>query len=970
MHSSNMQISLKQLILMSWQNRWTEKQWTMHAQAYLRTPSDVFHVADALVSQAYIGTAPNSLLVQYIWYGINSGLFSYASVITAISKHDDLHKVESTRELYKLLSKCFLIVNEHPLIEDSMDLCCSLRVILQWLLTNTEQYLKGVPDIYASTAEELLSLNCQTLKQLTTGFKTSVLLTIARFEESGVWSHIETDLAVIKTSAGQHRLHAEITESCHYVSHLSRSSISPKPINTPKSLHAVSLPISTLLMLEVKLKKFSDSEGIASQLTLIAQIHGFSMSDLLFQIFRSCFLGFIDSVRTDCKLEQDWATMLWLRLPKILSSLKLVIKSDLEVSNEQGPDKFEVDLCNALVRLGTMDNMIACLKELRRDVNWMKILVDVIAKHGLIFDTSSLQELIQLGQSRNEFEREKCQNPLSFLKAAYSIDNFIAALNPAIFTSDCERILKTFEGISPLSHNFNTVMSAAMGSGHISSVVNQLTQLNEFLMTSTGENGKTAEARAVGFDFSFLVLCNLVKQYGKAKIFDINSSKDIDGSKFIRPWFSKWWMESVNICNQSTYEADPSRVDMLIQVLRSAAEFKLILAKWNDLCINLPQSMAELIIAKQKGFLSAADLRRACYSIRDNLPLSVSLAVVAVVSRNARSVFPNYDHINVLQILTTKSQGNSISSPLYEERFAIYEKIAHHFTSDILPSQAVIENGCVMTVSKPAVKILKEAWTTSDEKGWVDSKCLDMFLYAYKYLGIATITRQLVSFITQESRLSSLENAFDLVYSILKMDLQTFTIYLLKTGLQIHFFSEPKLLVPPFGLLLAEMIVACLDSALNDIILKQKSQIFDHVFISSYFYEMPPEKKRSNIKVRRLLSCSTEHDLSASNSSTELSSDDPLLVVFCDFVHNLWDSVNNKKSTPLKDFTFSFVKLCLYSTPLLSRTMKQIMPISMVRGFSDLLVKDSRELLFAACDLGNPEIRRIAAEAICHASNN
>jgi len=682
MHSSNTQTSLRHLILMSWQNRWTEKQWTMHAQAYLHSPSDVFHVADALVSQAFVGTAPNPLLVQYIWYGINSGLFSYASVITAISKHDDLHKVESTRELYKLLNECLLIVNEHPLIEDCMDLCCSLRVILQWLLRNTEQYLKGVPDIFPTVAEELLSLNCQTLKQLTTGFRTSVLLTIARFEESGVWSHIETDLVVIKTGAGQHPLHVEITESCHYVSHLSRSSISPKPISNPKSLHAVSMPISMLLMLEVNLRKYSDPEGIASQLVLLAQIHGFSMPDLLFQIIRSCFLGFIDSVKSESELEQEWSVMLWLRLPKIMHFLKLSMKSDLEVVNDQKSDKFEADLCNALLRLVNMDSLIACLSQLKQDFNWMKSLIKVLLlKTGITVDTSSIEDLMRLSQNQQEFESEteKCQSPEVFLNATYNADNVLSSFKSAIFSNDLERVLKAFESISPLTETFNTVMSIAIASSQMLPIADQLLKLNDFLKASSGESGKTAEARAAGFDFSFLMLCYLVKLYGKTKVFGGNTSKDMDGVPFAQLWITRWWVESVDLCNKYKYEADTNRVDMLIQILRSSAEFKLILTKWNDLCFNLPQAIMELIIAKQKGFLSAADLHRACCGIRDDLPLSVSLAVIVVVCRNARLVYPHSDYVKVIEVLTSKSQGSAMSSPLYDERFAFFEKIVQHF---------------------------------------------------------------------------------------------------------------------------------------------------------------------------------------------------------------------------------------------------------------------------------------------------
>ena len=966
MHS-NTQANLKQLILTSWKDQWSEKEWSVHARRYLHTPSDVFHVADALVSQAFIGTAPNPLLVQYIWYGVKTGLFSYASVITAIAKHDDLHKVESTKELYGLLCKCLLIVNKHPLIEDSMDLCCSLRVILQWLLRNTEQYLKGVPDVFTATAEELLRMNCETLKHLTTGFRTSVLLTIARFEESGVWSHIETDLAVIKTSAGQNSLHAEITESCHYVSQLSRSSISPKPVNRPKPPNSVSFPISTLFMLEVKLRRNSEPEGIASQLVLLAQIHGLSVTDLLLQTLHSCFLGYIDAIKAGGSVEQEWIVVLLLRIPKIFASFKMSNRSfESDSLMEQKVDKFETDLIHALYKLKELDSLINCLAQLRSDVNWLELLIDVFRKHRLLQDTNNVQDLIEPPEYGPNVDDSQCQNPRIFLNVEYNIDSLINAINPALMSTDAERLLKTFQTLSPLTKGFNTIFAAAAATGHLQSIADRLLQFNEFSKSSSGENGKTAETLAALFDISFLMLCELVKLYSKAKVFGGNVSKDLSGLPFVQRWINMWWTGSVDFYNRVNYEADSNIVDTLIQILRGSTDHKLILPNWNEMCSNMPQVMMEFIIAKQKGFLSAADFNRACCSIRDNFPLAVSLAVIVVVCKNARMVYPHNDHVVVLETLTRKNQG--ALSPLYEERFDFFTKIVHHFASDLLStSNGENKNACVMTVRKPAMKLLKDALSKSNDKGWIDSKSLDQFVYSYKYLGVATFTRQLIAFVLQESRLSSLEIAFDLVYSIFRIDLLSFTIYLMKNGLQIHFLSEPSTLIPPFGPLLAEMLVACLDNTLNYILLKKKSLIFDDCVVSPFLFEVSLERKRENLKVRRLLSCSTEHDLSSSNSNAELSPDNPLLVVFSDFICNLWDKVNTKQSSHIKEFAFTFTKLCLYSTPMLSRTIKQVLPVAMVKGFSDKLIEDSRELLFAASDLGNPEVRRIAAEAICHA---
>lgn len=963
MHS-NTQDDLKQLILMSWKDRWTEVEWSKHARTYLQTPSDMFHVAEALVSQAFIGSAPNTLLVEYIWYGISTGLFSYASVITAISKYDDLHKIDSSRELYMFLNKCLAVVNDRPLAEDSMDLCCSLRMILQWLLTNTESFLKGVSHGFMGASEELLRINCQILKQLTTSYRTSVLLTIARFEESGIWSHIETDLAVIKTSAGQHSLHSEISDSCHCVSQLSRCSITPRPVLPVRSHYPVSYSFTSLLMLEVQCRKYSEPEGIASQLASLAQVHGLTLTDVAFQSLRSCFLGFLNCLELDKDKEQDWYAMIFLQIPKVFLFFKSNPKCfDPNSSISRPEDWMDAALFEALNRLKELDCLIDSLDQLRNDFGWLKAIVEVFLLHNLLTNRSELNSFSQPSTNKQPNGVDKCLNPTIYIKTQQNLSSFIGALNPAQFNVDSDRFLKSFQTISPID-KFNRFLSAAATSNQLIPIANQLISVNDSLKASAGENIKTASVRAALFDSSFLLLCYMVKLFEKDRVLSSNLPKSNETS-FAYNWISMWWPKDGEIYNPVTYEAVVSKVESYIQLLRGTSELQLIQTDWSDVATNLPQAVLELVIANQQGYLGASDLTCICSSIRDHFPLSAILAAVAVLGRNMRL---NQESSDVLTALLEKSRVQSQVIPLYDERYALFEKITDQLIGDLLFKQSK-PGKCVMTRNRPAAAILQEAFVESLELGWINIHSLNKFMFSYKYLGVVSFTRQIVDFIRQESRLASLETVFNLTFAVFRIDLLSFIIYLLKHGLEKHFMSDPYILTAPLGSFLAEIIVACLDNALNDRLLKQKSMVRGKDVISPFLFELSPTRKReSSMKVRRMLSCSTEHDLSSSGSNSELSPDDPLLVVFCDFVQNLWDLVVLKESKVIKDFAFTLVRHCLYSSPLLSRSVKEVMPLDMVKEFSNMLIKDSRELLFAACDLGNPEVRRIAADAVCHVS--
>jgi len=968
-----MHVDLKQLILTSWRCRWSEKEWSIHICKHLLQPSDVFHVADALVCQTFIGTSPNSLLLDYVWHALNTGLLTYSSVITAISKHEDLHRVESTRGIYELLQRLMILLNSKPIREDGMDLCCSLRMILQWLLRNIEQYLKGVKDVSANVAEELIKLDCHSLEELTTKPRTSALLTVARFEESGVWSHIETDLAVIKNSSGQHSLHAEISKACHHVSQLSRISITAKSIYTHMPSLEVCLPVSSLIMLEVETMKLTEGTGIAQQLMLLSKVLGLSMTQLIFHALQAALMGYLDSVVSKTGKEPYWCALIFLRLPKTIVYIKSsVVGSEFDSPSgitSRKSSEFDSSVFKALEKIACLDSLFDTIDNFGDEFNWMKLITDHYVTKNLITENDARKlQSIRNGQRENMSRGTRMEspaNPLTIVKAETTVEQLVAALGSFDVSSEQERIWAMLQSICNCK-SFDTYIAAASATGQLSSFASKLLLCNDYFKASAGETVKGAQTRALLFDITFLMVCRMMKIFGKQYVFEgFHSSKNVEMT-YLLHWLDAWWLPYVKGALTGKLEVDANRVDKLINSLKTYSEFKVSLAKWNDMCTNLPHAILEFIKARQQGYISSSDLNRIVRYVRDHYPLSICLAIIALVAQSGRLVSGHADYIAVLHILATKSDQHSQLSHLYDHRYEFFVDVAEHFMSSLVPE--FWKNGSVANVS--STSMLREAYSEIQQTQWIDHHRLKMLTVSYNQLGVVAFMRQILCLVLKETRLNAIQNAVYVAFSCMRVDIESCMVYLLQHGIKRCFMSEAHVLAPPVGLEIAKMTVAGLDIALDDAVLREKSILPKHE-LSPFLHKTSTAVRRndSGLKVRRMLSCSTEHDLAASSGVAGLSPDHPILVVLGEFLQSLWISSKTHRSGPIADFVVTFIKLALHSTPLLSRTVKQCIPPEMARDLGFALVEQSRELLFAASDLGNPDVRRVVAQAVCQTTS-
>jgi len=958
--------AIKQLVFQAWKERWTEDRWSCQVRKLIASPPDSLQLADALVSQAFVGSTPNSLLVRNILVCLKNSLITYASVINTISKHDDLIKVESTKSMYKLLHEMVRTINipgGRQLAEDSMLLCGSLRVILQWLLRNAERFFEEHQDC-------LTDMSCAIIDELTTRPRTSALLTIARFEESGPWSHIETDLAVIKNSANGSPFSAKINATCNHVSQVSRRTIDQSPVYVDISNgRPICPPILMLLMLEVERHKLSDHHFLVHQLLVLGRICGLDTSALLFSIFHSCLLCFIDS--TGQPTEKNWMCMIFSKLPSITAACNVALEKEIASSGSSSSrTSFQQSLYYALCKLIKYESLLDSVDQLRSDLDFIQTFTLELNRIRLLNE-----EACKKIQDQRNLHRvlmgpndgvDHCISPNLALKANNTVTEVIRILDNCNHGGDLEQLLPAFQTIfSPDS--LDMIVAAAAASGSLKAFASSLLRFNDAAKVSVNsvETSKQARTRAALFDTTFLILVHLVKTFGISAVLATEPNSGLTNNTvnyFLAAWLQRWWpCESIDevIDTSSTSDYTSNLVEGLMLVLRNGNEFKLTVTKWNGICMNLPQALIEMLYAKQKGYISNEELEKACILMRSHFPFSCILTTITALSRTmTHSVLHNV-YTKVFQILMEKSSStdSSYMIPLYQSRYTIFIKLANHITSNLL-------NDNFVDVNESLVKIFDETFAASMSDGWVSVRRLNIFTDCLRRLGARCFVTRACQKILDEVGLSQTRLATDIVFSLVSIDPATMIAHLLRYFVPQQIKSAPQKLVEPSGGCLAKLLVASLDFAVNDSQMRSKMTSSTQIKNELSPFVFDPNNL-SNTRLRRMLSCSTEHDLAPSGA--RLPPNEPLATILNDFIQLLSNSLCSNAGSgrgPHVDFAFTFVRLALQSSILLSGTIKELMPAGLLRLIGTRLADEDLRLLFAASDLGDATIRRISADAV------
>lgn len=1010
----------------AWKERWSEQRWTTSMKKLIQqgNVSDMVQMADVLFTQAFVGNTPNTVLLGYFNYGLTSGILSYGAILSAISKHDDLQNVLNMKCILKFLRFHVKKMNTGQILEDSLMLCKALLHVLQWLLRNIEQYLNGIKDVSSQYATEIIQDNCSALHSLTTLRRTASLLTIARFEESSVWSHIDTDLAVIKGAAVNHAAQNDITLCCNSVSQLSRchaktTAICPATKVFGNSSHH-SMLINMLILLEGEWNKTTDPDALIQQLFLIAQICGLNAKDICVDLMRSCMLGFLGNVRGN--LKHKWSSILFLRLPIYLCRLKSFLSSGCDFTIANDYTNFDDALADAFSELLRYDSLLDVLDQVTSSSDCFSWLVERCLTFKLIrtehCDTLKEKRIaICQGPSKHP---ALAVEPSKLLQYETTAGKLLSFLDTSDYTANQESHVATW---SQISNNFTLIIASGSTAQNVQNFAQKLMAFNEIVKFNPkqGENIKSSLIRCQLFDFTFFFLCQIAEQYGKNIILSSASDRD-DDKPFAHRWLSHYWPERCtsddNVPGQSL-EVDDKRVKVFIDKLQSTRERTQEqspnLVKWHDVCIHMTRAFIEMVKAWNYKYISRNDVLGACDIICRTASLTVRLSCLlecAKFSLSASNEFKS-DLKEVFYKLLSKPLSVGQDHHI-EKIYGMFKHTATTLLQDMVPAIFQDPKLDMKTATRYPLDVFTDLILECSQSEWIDSSKLKKLSDILDKTGSRWFTHQIVAQLLKQTRKDIVERSEIVMCGLIQLDLESCVICLLRHEIP-HYLTDGSQymhLSAPSGHALARLAVSGLAMVLHNLSLLQKvclpchtmssipcqAKRLEHEYLVAGI-QAPIRQSRQHQggtgpnKLRRLYSVTAEHDLapgafssilsdsqgaSMSQSRSAGTTDQPILQSLSYVLDIMHTSLKQHRPGPHIDFIIQFIYMASCCGELVSQAVVQFMPLTMASELASLIThkgssckiqsldEDFDALHFSLCisDLGNSLSRRIAAKAI------
>lgn len=1008
----------------AWKQRWSEQRWTTSMKKLIQqgNVSDMIQMADVLFTQAFVGNTPNTVLLGYFNYGLTSGILSYGAILSAISKHDDLQNVLNMKCILNFLRFHIKKMNSGQILEDSLMLCKALLHVLQWLLGNMEQYLNGIKDVSSQDATEIIQSNCSVLHSLTTLRRTASLLTIARFEESSVWSHIETDLAVIKGAAVNHAAQNDITLCCNSVSQLSRchaktTSICPAIKVFGNHSHH-SMLINMLILLEGEWNKTTDPDSLIQQLLLIAQICGLNSKDICVDLMRACMLGFLGNVHGNTK--HKWSSVLFLRLPIYLCRLKsfLSVNSgcDFTISNDY--TNFDDALADAFSELLRYDSLLDVLDQVTASSDCFSWLVE----RCLSFELIRTEDCDGLKEKRIAIIKGPSQHPglavepSKLLQYETTAGKLLSFLDTSDYTANQESHVATW---SQISNNFTLIIASGSTAQNVQNFARKLMSFNEIvkLNPKQGENAKSAQIRCQLFDFTFFFLCQIAEQYGKNIV--LNSAPDHDdvNKPFTYRWILHYWPERCPSDNNNVtiknLEVDDKRVKVFIDKLQSTRERTQeqspTLVKWHDTCIHMTKAFIEMIKAWNYKYISKNDVLSACDIICKTASLAVRLSCLMESAKFSLSASNEFNAELKEVFYKLLSRPLSVGQDLHIDKiYGMFKHLATMLLQDMVPVIFHNPKTDVKTATQYPLDVFTDLIMECTQSEWIDSSMLKQLSDILDKTGSRWFTHQIVAQLLKQTRKDIVERSAMVMSGLIQLDLESCVICLLRHEIP-HYLTDGSHymhLSAPSGHALARLTVSGLAMVLHNLSLLQKGCLprkshakrLEHEYLvagiqAPIAQSRQPQGNTGPNKLRRLFSVTAEHDLASGAFSSILSdsqgvsmsqsrsvgtTDQPILQSLSYVLDIMHASLKQHRPGPQIDFIIQFIYMASCCGELVSQAVVQFMPLTMASELASLIThkgsackiqsldEDFDALHFSLCisDLGNGLSRKIAAKAI------
>lgn len=810
---------LNLMVLKAWHERWSDSQWGINIKTVLPrgVSGDVYNLADCILQQAVIGSSANPLVLSYLKHSLCAHLVSHAAVLKRISKYENFNKVYCVTSLLEFLQSVISGVTCRSKPEEAI-LPGAVVSLVYWLMqifaSCTEQYAIGGK--LSPEHQILIDNTTEVIETIINNDFLMGILYIGKQEDPDFFGKIREKYSDIKSSlisSGYKPNNVNIEKELHRLAYIDIGQLHILRLESEK-IEPISYCVQPLLAVEVLLNPSSETQFYVSELLMIQRLKNYSMVRLFYEIIRAGFISLSNVIETSH--DTMWGAFTFFKVPLIIKQLNALSHHK---TNEIDHIPEVVEALDLLLE----DTLILDFMDTKCSCNMIEYLLNDWKKQQLVNDVhikrfSVMREPTSLLLQKREVANQAPSIINFIIRAEVPLSGVLKTLS-----ADYNKVQEALLGVLCqvlVGNSFDLILSVATVEGRLRTFVSRLIQCNEQSKQVPGEVGKTSVTRSTLFDVSFLMLTFIVQKYGSEVVLSEN------GDSFFEKWVRECMVERnkpksprnmVALCDENIVD------ELLLSLSKPEAQLKNSNLTWQDICMNIPGVLYQVLVAWENETLSSTDVKGILDSIKCRL-FSFSVCAASFLCAYMQTVREDefLKPLNMVQqFLSTLSPEEMSSQDNTKERLGLSFQIIRKMQHDIHPSGNPKMRSLTVTQNlvshTPLIEQFKEVWKSVAQHGWVPVKAAQVLESLLQAGGPVWFISQLVKEVLKCKFNKDMVKTMDIVFAVMHLDIERNTLAMLERIVPLILFNKRanEEITESQSYILARLCVYCIISNLE-----------------------------------------------------------------------------------------------------------------------------------------------------------
>ncbi|XP_059146180.1 mediator of RNA polymerase II transcription subunit 24-like isoform X2 [Physella acuta] len=966
---------IKLTLMQAWRDRWTEIQWAIQLKKLMAAySSESVDVAEILMQQALVGSSPNSLILSYLKHSVLSLMIPFNTVLKYITEFEDFSRPYCVLALLNLAEMFGSKISFSPCQDSPTQLVRTVLSLIHWLVKAQLVCLQRLQESRSGQlpAEYFVIMDnaSRAIGNILERRTVCSLMQIARNDDPEAYREFEQcelnvrgTLSQLSRSAISDETKDKISSALSLLSKINGAPANLEPVL--EIMHSPIYPtINGLVTLEAILNSSSEIQPFVDQILVVSRLMKLPMPQMCLEIFRACFMGFVDS--NEFGEDYQWATFTFLKVPRIIVCIK-----------QQMPDwDMETDIEKALEMLLELSHLLD-QTDIKQNFDMFVQFIIELHKANIITETQK----ISFSQKRSEQRSRLRPSDISGTNEGKNLSRVTHA--EATVTS----ILKSLDSdpqknsdsmvkvltIMLQSHSLEILRLAAASTGRLQDFLYKLIRINELASQTTSESLKIPN-RSQMFDVTFLMITSIFQQNG---IGIALANKENEYSLVVQ-WAKKWLPEEGKYKNVE-FSDEQEKIDCILNLMMNYSEIVpcLSISGWKELIMLLPYAMQEILFALEHMSLTLEKVKSIIDHIRKQNVKSLILVCTTYLCSymNMVGASARAKPLKMLEFFTA-SLGIEGKQPIQ----AIIDNIIFDILPEGHPQRPL--RPYLLTGKKLTSEIMNDTLKDSFHRGWLNLASLHTLEQLLVFRGPDWFCGEMVEHLLKQNHIDDASQSLSLAFAIMHMDLERMTISLLRRVLP-RLLSTPKTnaLTDPRGHCLAKLCVLSITATQRSKIGQKEPYIrrlHKRSLVDLDLDEDLDDGDTSPAKLRKLSEPQLSLSLEEFNLAAIADKEDGEVMPSFDMKEplnkalvNLFLMMNtilmNRTLTPRTWFIVSFIQEAIKCGGAHTRFIFQFMPQNMLNQvMRSLPGVFSDDHILRICDLSTISGRKMAAKAICN----